>query len=236
MAQRFDADKLQVTGEAFPVVEHLRGPAQFSVSENGVLVYITGNPERNQLTWFNRSGNPVDTLAPPGGFVVPGLSPDEKRVTVVRVDHPPTTDIWLIDQRGVATAITSNTAYYSVPVWSPDGTRIAFASNREGVFNLYQKLSSGAGNEEELLKSNENKDASDWSPDGRFILYGTQREASLLPELWVLPLFGDRKPYSLNATCSKVGGENTFSPNGRWVAYVSNETGRCRCRMPWLTC
>jgi hypothetical protein len=75
-----------------------------------------------------------------------------------------------------------------------------------------------------LLKDNENKRASDWSRDGRFILYGIQRETSLFFELWVLPLFGDGKPYSLNAACSK-GNEETFSPDGRWVAYVSNETG-----------
>src|SRR5262249_47984231 len=107
------------------------------------------------------------------------------------------------------------------PVWSPDGSRIAFLSNREGTFNLYQKLSSGAGNEEELLKTNENKDVFDWSPDGRFILYGLHRGTVF--ETWVLPLFGDRKPYQLLQT--ELIDYGKFSPNGRWVAYVFNETG-----------
>ena len=225
MAQRFDADKLQATGEAFPLVDHLRGlpTPEFSVSENGVLVYITGQPVLNQLTWFDRSGKPVGTVGPPSPYGGPRLSPDEKRVAVVWWDvaSGPNTDIWLIDQRGVPSRLTSNPAIDSDPVWSPDGRQIAFESNREGVFNLYQKLASGAGNDEELLKSEENKGVFDWSADGRFILYGIQRGTLLEP--WVLPLFGDRKSYQLLET--ELIDNGKFSPNGRWVAYENDETG-----------
>jgi len=219
MAQRFDADKLQATGEAFPVVEHLR-PWDFSVSENGVLVYITGNPVLNQLTWFDRGGKPVDTVGPPGHYFFPRLSPDEKRVAVV-CSNPASgwnSDIWQIDQRGVPSPLTSDPAFDTDPVWSPDGSRIAFDSDREGVWSLYQKLSSGAGNDEELLKGDE---VMDWSPDGRFILYGILRGTFFEP--WVLPMFGDRKPYQLLQT--ELIDYGTFSPNGRWVAYESDETG-----------
>jgi roadblock/LC7 domain-containing protein len=143
---------------------------------------------------------------------------------VVRFDPPNTTHIWLIELgRGVPSRLTSGPAMDYTPIWSPDGSRIAFESNREGVFNIYQKHASSAGNDEELLKSDKNKAVSDWSPDGRFILYGIQREQSSFEE-WVLPLFGDRKPFPLlqNELTDIV----RFSPDGRWVAYESAETGK----------
>ncbi|HET9529649.1 MAG TPA: protein kinase [Blastocatellia bacterium] len=230
MAQPFDAEGLQVTGEAFPVVEHIRyNPgntlAGFSASEGGVLVYQTGTPAPNQLTWIDRSGNKLGTVGPPGSYNQLRLSPDEKRVAVIRADPPAiTTDIWLIElARGVESRLTSDPSREDSPVWSPDGSQIAFSSNREGRANLYQKLSSGAGEVEELFKSGENKTVMDWSADGRFILFRTFGEKTRM-DIWVLPTFGDRKPYPF---LQSEFGETwaRFSPDGRWVAYVSNETG-----------
>src|SRR4029453_5598098 len=132
-------------------------------------------------------------------------------------------DIWLIElARGVESRLTSDPSMEDFPVWSPDGSLIAFSSYR-GRSNIYQKLSSGAGEVEELFKSGENKTVMDWSADGRFILYRTHGGKTRM-DIWVLPTFGDRKPYPL---LQSEFGElwARFSPDGRWVAYVSNETG-----------
>jgi Tol biopolymer transport system component len=230
MAQPFDADKLQVTAEAFPVEKHIQySPplllASFSVSDNGVLAYLTGNSLTSQLTWFDRSGKKLGTVGLPGSYAEPRLSPDEKRVAVAH-DEPPelAPDIWLIEPaRGIASRLTSDPADDVFPVWSPDGSRIAFSSSRDGTISLYQKLSSGAGGDEELLKSREAKFMMDWSADGRFILY-VVRGGKTKNDIWVLPLFGDRQPYPLlpiefNEEAAR------FSPDGRWVAYSSDETG-----------
>jgi Tol biopolymer transport system component/predicted Ser/Thr protein kinase len=230
MAQPFDAHKLEVTGDAFPLVERIRyswgpGLAEFSVSSDGVLVYIPGNPVPSQLTWFDRSGKQLATVGPPAAYRSFRLSPDEKRVAVDRTDPPGVySDIWLIElARGVSSRLTSDPGNDLSPVWSPDGSRIAFTSIREGQLKLYQKLSSGAGGDEELLKSAEPLGIWDWSADGRFILYRILG-GKTKNDIWVLPMFGDRKPYPLLQTEFTESGAK-FSPNGRWVAYVSDETG-----------
>ncbi len=230
MAQPFDADKLQVTAEAFPVVERIQySPplllAGFSVSNNGVLAYLTGNPLTSQLTWFDRSGKKLGTVGRPGSYAEPRLSPDEKRVAVAH-DEPPemAPDIWLIElARGIASRLTSDPADDLFPVWSPDGSRIAFSSSRDGTISLYQNRSSGAGGDEALLKSREAKFMMDWSANGRYILY-VVRGGKTRNDLWVLPLFGDRKPYPLLPTEFNEEAAR-FSPDGRWVAYSSDETG-----------
>jgi Tol biopolymer transport system component len=230
MAQPFDADKLNVTGEAFPLIERIRyspppGLAEFSVSDNGVLVYISGNPVPNQLMWFDRSGKQLDAVGPPAAYRLLRLSPDEKRVALELTD--PSTlsfDIWLIElARGAASRLTSDPGEDTFPVWSPDGSRIAFSSNRRRQSTLYQKLSSGVGGDEELPSSSGPKNTMDWSPDGRFILYRVL-SANTKNDIWVLPMFGDRKPYPLLQTEFDEAWAR-FSPNGRWVAYTSNETG-----------
>jgi Tol biopolymer transport system component len=110
------------------------------------------------------------------------------------------------------------------PIWSPDGSRIVFDSNRDGQRNLYQKATSGAGNEELLLKSDELKVPYDWSSDGRFIIYG-RVDSKTLSDLWVLPLDGDREPFAFLQTRFDEW-YGMFSPDAQWLAYMSNETGR----------
>ncbi len=228
MAQPFDVDTLSVTGAEFSVVEQVSyapsGLAGFSVSENGVLAYMTGNPA-TQLAWFDRSGTQVGTLGQPAAYLSLRISPDEKRVAVARNDPPAlATDISLIElARGVASRLTSDPSIDDFPVWSPDGTQIVFSSGRDGAMNLYTKLSSGAGKEEALLRSNQAEHMQDWSPDGRFLLYRTfgLRTKS---DIWVLPTFGDKKPYPFLATESDEAFAR-FSPDGRWVAYASDDVG-----------
>ena len=230
MAQPFDAVKLQLTGEAVPVAEQVglnigNARAQFSVSETGVLVYrnfVSGG--NAQLVWFDRSGKQLGTVWDPAGISGVRLSPDGKRVAVQRFDtEKGTFDIWLVDlTRAIPSRLTFDPASEVNPVWSPDGTRILFSSQREGVGNLYQKPSSGAGQDELLLRSDETKLANDWSLDGRYILYQALGVGGF--DLWFMPLFDERKSVQyLSTEFTERGGR--FSPDGRWVAYVSTQSG-----------
>ena len=232
MAQTFDASKSELKGNAFHVAEDavcnpVNGRAMFSVSENGALAMRTGALALNQLIWFDRAGKQLSALTPPGTYNAPAVSPDQKRVAVSRYDFQAlsTFDIWLMDLDRVAQIrFTSDPAGDRDPAWSPDATRIAFVSTRNGLTNLYQKSLSGAGAEESLLASQELKFAPDWSPDGRFILYG-QLNATTNVDLFLISLSGERKPEPFLQT-NFIEAQSRFSPDGRWVAYISNETGR----------
>jgi Tol biopolymer transport system component len=228
MAQAFDAGKLQLSGEPFPVVEQVgfnsaNGRGFFTVSENGVLAYRDFVFADTQLAWVDRTGKQIARIGTAAQITGLALSPDEKRVVVPRFDSQTgTSDLWLIDQAR-ETRFTFDPASDTYPVWSPDGNRIAFGSGRSGSTDLYLKPSSGAGNEELLLKSSNSKAPHDWSLDGRYLLYG-EIDPKTNFDLWVLPLFGDRKPIPfLQTTFNETNGR--FSPDGRWIAYVSNETG-----------
>jgi Tol biopolymer transport system component len=134
-------------------------------------------------------------------------------------------DVWLLDLgRDVFSRFTFDAAVDLNPAWSPDGARIAFVSNRDGVYDLYQKSATGAGNEELLLATTESKDQVDWSPDGHFLLY-----RSLNPkagyDIWALPLEGDRKPFPVVQTNFDER-DGQFSPDGKWIAFQSDESGR----------
>jgi Tol biopolymer transport system component len=134
-------------------------------------------------------------------------------------------NVWLMDLiRGTASRFTFGADLQGWAVWSPDGTRIVYSWLIRPVYELYWKDTSGLGAEELLVKSSENKYARDWSHDGRFILY-EQINPKNKRDIWVLPLFGDRKPFPVLQTEFQEG-EGHFSPDGRWIAYTSNESGR----------
>jgi serine/threonine protein kinase/Tol biopolymer transport system component len=232
MAQPFDARRLVLTGDAFPIAENIVNtptvnPAGvFSVSENGVLAYQTGaTAAGSHLVWFDRSGKQTGALGDslPYGDLV--LSPDNKRASVNIPEAGKSRDIWLYDvTRGLRTRFTFGPANQLTSIWSPDGSRVVFNSNRKGHYDLYQKASSGVGTEEVLLEDNLEKYPLSWSPDGRFILYRTFGVTTGY-DLFVLPLTGDHKPFAfLNTKFNEHYGQ--FSPDGRWVAYVSDESGR----------
>jgi Tol biopolymer transport system component len=232
MAQPFDAGRLKLEGEAVPVAEGVgshRDVGNFAISANGVLAYRGGGNERVQLTWFDRQGNIQGNAGNPGPYYSPdalALSPDETKVaTRLRDDQTGNLDIWVLDTvRNTRSRLTSNPAVDDFPVWSPDAKRIAFASNRDGQFDLYQKNSSGAGVEEVLLRSDHNKYPQDWSRDGRFLLYSDQ-DSKTKGDLWLLPLSGDHKPIPfLRTEFNEAQGK--FSPDGRWIAYRSDKSGR----------
>ena len=156
-----------------------------------------------------------------GGMNSPGLSPYGHRVVASRAVQG-NTDIWILDDAG-ASRFTFDAALDRFPIWSPDGSRVAFDSNRAGHRQLYQKRTDGAGNEELLLASAQDTGAMSWSPDGRFLLYRSQDPVTL-SDLWVLPLEGDQTPRVFLKTQydERTG---VFSPDGKWVAYQSNASG-----------
>jgi Tol biopolymer transport system component len=231
LAQPFDAGSLKLRGEPIPVAEPV-GTAQggalghFSVSRNGVLIYTLGGSASNKLVWLDRSGKVLGQVGQPGDILTVALSPDGGRVAA-RVADPQTgnRDIWLLElTRGTATRFTFNPASEALPIWTPDGSRVVFGSDRSGAFDLYQKPSNGAADEETLLVSKEAKWPGDFSQDGKYLAYFSFNAQNNF-DVYILPLSGDRKPIpfvhsSFNETLPR------FSPDGQWLAYVSDASGR----------
>jgi Tol biopolymer transport system component len=232
LAQPFDAKQLRIIGEPFPVADQvwyraLTGRSAFSVSDSGVMVYEKGSNANSQLVWFDRNGKQLESVGVPGEFQGIDLSPDEKRVVVERND-PKTrnVDIWTFDlPRGIWSRLTFDPAWDYCPLWSPDGNRIVFGSIREGPGSLYQVVANSAGHEELLLKSRSGvMFPAQWSLDGRSIIYN-QSDLKTKRDIWILPMYGDRQPIPFLQT-EFYEAQGVLSPDGRWMAYVSNESGR----------
>jgi len=233
MAQPFDEKSFQLIGDAFPLAEHLQFDvvitrAIFSVSENGVLAFQSGAARGDsRLIWFDRSGKQTGQLGEPGFYFQPQFSPDGQKLAVASFDiRAGSADIWLYElARNVPTRFTFDPASDVAPIWSPDGSTIIFSSNRKGPYDIYQKAFTGAGSEEVLLESDETKTANSWSADGRFIVYtSADAKANTKEDLWILPLFGDHKPFPFLRTQFNESFAQ-FSTDGHWIAYVSDESG-----------
>ena len=230
MAQRFAAHELQLRGEAFPVVERIaQNPANlsasFSASDDGVLL-VTSTSQGDQVTWFDRTGTRLGTIGTPGLHLNPQLSPDKQTVAVDDDDAERfSSDIWLFPAvLGTVSRITFDGSTRAI--WSPDGRRIAFESVNTA---LYSKTTAGAEKEALLLEamnpaSDDNRLLCEWSNDSRFLIY-SQWDANTGYDLWMLPLFRNRKPMSFlhdeyNEWCG------TLSPDGKWIAYAADRSGR----------
>ncbi len=230
LAQSFDAEHLELKGDAIPItrptdVAIIIG-VPFSVSENGVLIWQGARLRDYQLVWFDRAGKQGDKVGPPIKVTAgqaPRLALDGKRVAISRTD-PQTrnADIWVIDlARKSEIRLTSDPGIDGLPIWSPDGSRVVFESVR-GVRGLYRKAASGEGTEELLLKVGDCA-PTDWSQDGRFIIYNLSAEKTRR-DVWALPLFGDRQPHPLlNSEFDEYQAQ--LSPDGHWLAYASDESG-----------
>jgi eukaryotic-like serine/threonine-protein kinase len=251
MAQPFEAKRLAVTGEAFPVTDALvqarevAGP--FSVSAEGGLAYLRpfipmGNAAWNsKFAWSDRNGKKLAPVGPEGLYVsltlgdvvrdllagelrlsgLPELSPDGKFVAFSR-DNP--LDIWVLDlEKNLTSRLTSDPSADSFPIWSPDGKTIAFRSERDGAGNLYARAVGVVEEDKPLLKDATSKYPTDWSRDGKYIAYFTGEG-----DIWALPAAGDsgeRKPLRVTQTKFRET-DAKFSPDGHWIAYVSNEPGQ----------
>jgi Tol biopolymer transport system component len=223
VAQRLDVAKAALVGETVSLAEGVSG---VSASATGVVAYRAsgGAGGQRQLTWVDRSGAVQGIVGPPDGSLSsPRLSPDGRQVAFSRQTQGKT-DIWLQDEAR-ASRMTFGSGASQFPVWSPDGSRLAFVSTEGTAAGFYQTSTDGAQAQESLLVSQRPKYPSNWSADGRFLLYFTVNIGQGGVDLWVLPMSGTRKPFAfLESPFSKVWGQ--FSPDGRWVAYQSNESGR----------
>ena len=234
VAQPFDPDSLKLTGEPITIADQIADVGEnhefdFSVSEKGFLVYQSGNPT-SQLTWFDRTGKQVGTVGQPDNYVHVALSPDQGHAAVELLDADGRNgDVWLFDlARGISSRLTFDPQWDFGPQWSPDGSRILFSSNRSGrgAVNLYQKLASGAGDDQLVLESGTAKFVMSCSRE-QFTLYENYDYSNpkMKIGLWFVPLSGDRqpKPYLQSTSFDQMEGQ--FSPDGRWVAFASNESG-----------
>ena len=230
LAQPFDLGRLETSGDAIPIAEPVEydigyNRAVFSVSNNGMLVWHESIAHSGfQLEWFDRTGTSLGKIGQPAKYSYIAVSPDGKKLAFDLVDSQSgNMDIWIYDMvRGLKNRFTFDSSQYQVAAWSPDGSRIVFGSNRKNHSDLYLKASSGAGAEEILLESAEDKYPFDWSADGRFVVYAEIKGGT--ENLWILPVEGDRKPYLFLQTAFD-GDVPQFSPDGRWIAYQSNESG-----------
>ena len=229
VAQPFDAKALAIRGEPVPLAEKIGtdnvGLARFSVSRNGVLVYRTAQ-SAGRLLWRDRTGRELESVGDPGVYNNPAISPTGDRLAYNLAD-PRTAkqDVWIRDlSRGVASRFSLGPGDNVRAVWSPDGASIVFTSDRGGSQDLYEKSTRGQSTEKLILHSDENKFASSWTRDGRYIGFTSQSPKTNL-DIWAFPSFGDRKPIAIsNGPFSEK--LPVFSPGGDHVAYVSNESGR----------
>jgi eukaryotic-like serine/threonine-protein kinase len=234
LAQSFDPDSLKLSGEPVPVAERVEsaavpGVVAFSLADNGTLAYGVGVGDAAglQMTWVDRQGKAIGTIAPVGNYRGLDLSPDGKRVAAHRHDGTGG-DIWLTDtDRGVTSRFTFDASQEnSSPLWSPDGRRIAFGSRRGGKWGLYIKPANQTVDEEKVI------DAADtavilpmsWSPDGSTIVYEVLTRGLGSGDQWQVSLSGDHKAVPLLQTPFQES-HGQISPDGRWLAYYSGESG-----------
>lgn len=235
MAQRFDAASFQLTGDPVQIANPVKSlPTAWrimvSASQNGILAYVGGAGSNGwQLAWFDASGKQMGTIGGTQFFRSPHLSPDGKEFAVAIGDLPAyKLDIWLFNlASGTRRRLTFDENQIFGPLWSPHGTTLAYFSTRNGKYYLEEKPTDGAGPVQPLIEDNSVEDVPDsWSPDGRYIAFTrSDTRGGAASQIWILPLFGDKKPYPfLNGEYDES--EASFSPDGKWLAYVSDESGR----------
>ena len=244
-AQRLDLTRRALTGDPVTLTDAVAyDPDIFrsavTSSATGLVAYRTGIASRRQLNWVDQRGKVLATQGPPdeSNLRDPRIAPDGRRVAVQRTVQG-NTDLWLLDGAR-ATRLTFDAGVDRFLVWSPDGSRIVFDSNRTGVRDLYQKEASGAGVETRLVTSSQTKTATDWSADGRFLLF-TSFDPQTAGNLWAQEMdassgtvrAGSAPGTVLVTTFDERWGQ--FSPDNRWVAYQSNESGRAEIYVrPWV--
>jgi Tol biopolymer transport system component len=244
MAQSFDPNRLELSGDAVPIAEGVnsftpRSYGMFSVSDTdtGALVYRAGVDAKLAPTWFDASGRSTESLDA-GDYAFPAISPDGTRIAVA-LGPVGSRDIWTIDvARKTRTRLTFDPANDDQPVWSPDGKTIAFASNRSGQNKMYVKPADGS--DAERLLTEQPGIPTSWSRDGRFLLFDTTSPVTRVrsgregpdggqSDIWVLPMTGQTgewaTPYPVLATRFSAQGA-VFSPDSRWIAYMSIESSQ----------
>jgi len=229
MAQPFDADTVTVTDRMFPVAESV---GRFSVSQNGALAYMAGSPMfRQQLLWVDRSGRQLGVAAAAAQYRSVRLSPDETSIAFDRNEEGRNSDVWALDLvRGVSARITFDPTTDRLPIWSPDGRRILWSRGTVGS-DLYINAANGTGHDEKLVTVGTTfASATDWLRDGKFVLYQRPGDKTSL-DLWIAPQStggGSGEPQKVFPYLATPFNEGygVFSPDGHWIAYESDESGR----------
>jgi Tol biopolymer transport system component len=233
MGLPFDAGRLEATGDAFPIAEQVQldtgnSRGGFTISANGVLAYFGGsNIGAVSLKWYDRAGKVLETIPMRGLFLTPALSPDGSTVAIDFFGSSGNTrDIWLLGlARGTATRFTMDSNFNDYPVWSPDGEWVAYDSRRQDRWVIMRKAANGSGGEELLYTADGVTRVGAWSPDGKFLILG-QADANGASSLVVVPLAGDRKPWTFLSSSKGLPPFVAFSPDSHWMAYESTESGR----------
>jgi eukaryotic-like serine/threonine-protein kinase len=225
LAQPFDAGKLELTGTPATVLTDLQFLPQvkravFAASDGALISQSGSQAVISQLVWFDRKGNEVGSVGHPDVYGNVFIAQNGKSVGTDKTDVGSlNTDVWTYElQRDAEKRLTFDPAIDSVPIWSPDASRVVFGSNRLGRFDLFLKNSDGAQEEKNLIKSEIDSFPTDWSHDGKYILYGRG------PDLWFVTLPELKSSQFLKAVSVLRNGQ--FSPDGKWVAYASNESGK----------
>lgn len=233
MIQRFDAAKLELSGDAVPLVERILaypgevGPTAYVAvsAAAGNLAYRTGDSQTTRLTWYDRGGKALEAINEPGAYHEPQLTSDGTKVLYSRNDTTGPQDVYLQDLvRGNTTRLTFDSASDSTAIFSPDGTQFVFFSNRGGKTGVYRKASNGAGDEVTVWIDPNGIYPDSWSPDGKFVMCDRNGDAHTKVDLWLLPVDGGDPILYLASEFEE--GHAQFSPDGRWVAYTSNLTGK----------
>lgn len=217
MAQRFDLERGQLQGDPMTVAGDVSEKATLSATSGGLLT-ISEETAGGRLVWYDRTGKELGTVNMPKVFSNMALSPNNRQLLGASSEGGNWV-MWLVDlDRNVSTQIGVNGSF---PAWAPDGARFAFSSMRGGEADVFVRSVMGTAREEALLKSDEVKSVSDWSPDGRFIVFNDHKRR----DLWMVPTFGDRKPMPLVQAQGGLARGGKVSPDGRAIAYTSDETG-----------
>ena len=235
VAQPFDAGALRLNGEPVTLAKEIGffswfvALAQFSTSDNGLLAVSANALIPQRLQWLDRSGRVLESVGEPALYGTLHLSPDARRA-VVSIWEPNIgkSETWIVDlANGAKTRVTNGPAENNSAVWSPDGSRIAFSSDRTHQDDLYEKSTTGGTEERALISEEGQKLALDWSPDGRYLLYfDREPRGERTVGLSALPLFGDKKPIALIPRAKRASVAARFSPDGRWIAYTLDDSGR----------
>ncbi|MGA9882896.1 MAG: protein kinase, partial [Candidatus Acidiferrales bacterium] len=233
MAAPFDPERLRVKGAAVPVVQGVlqsptTGSAQYAISATGSLAYVPGSiqAEQSEMVWVSRNGTEQPLAAPARAYYNPRLSPDGRQVAVNITGRE--SQIWLYDlARETLTPFTFNGTSNQFPTWTPDGKRIAFRSNRKGPSGIFWKLADGTGGAERLSPGDNDgvsaQTPNSWSPNGQALAFMSPAPA-IGQDIWILRMSDHKEqPYVETGT---VTGAPEFSPDGRWLVYVSDESGR----------
>jgi len=227
LAQKFDVGGLKLVGEPFPVAENLpvggNGAANFTVSGNGILVYRATGGSLSRLIWIDRGGRELSEVAAAADYRAPALSPDGTKIAIRRRDGDGSNiDVWVIEPaRGTTTRFTFDPGDDSNPVWSPDGSKIAWSGVRGGKEAIWVKTANGAGSEETVADAGTNSILLDWSHDGRYLLYSNF--GSNLSDVLALDLDNRKSTIVLGSRFNETRAR--LSPDGHWLAYQSDESG-----------